>query len=201
MADRSLRFALGAVVLPLLFLAMSGLARAATIVVNTLDGGSPPAPLCTLEDAVLAADTKLPQDGCIAGTGNDTIEFSVTGTINIDAKMTINTTDPVSINGPSVGGIIISGGNSKEILLADVGSKVTLNNLTFIDGSTSGGGGAIDADGTSLEVDNCTFSNNDAGEIGGQSTLQAARSRSRIAPLPATMAPSRAAASVTPAPS
>ena len=82
MAVRIRRSALAAIVLPVLFLAIGGLARANTIIVNTLDSGTQPFPLCTLEDAVLAAETQLPQGGCPAGTGNfDTIEFIVTGTI------------------------------------------------------------------------------------------------------------------------
>ncbi|MFZ2063250.1 MAG: hypothetical protein WAU82_19740 [Candidatus Binatus sp.] len=49
------RATLAAIALPALFVAMAGLARANTITVNTLDSGSQPAPLCTLEDAVTAA--------------------------------------------------------------------------------------------------------------------------------------------------
>ena len=52
MADRNRRFTFAAFALPFLLIAMAGLARANTIVVNTLDAGSQPFPLCTLEDAV-----------------------------------------------------------------------------------------------------------------------------------------------------
>ena len=165
MADRNRRFTVAAIALPLLFLVMSGLARATNILVNTLDSGSPPAPLCSLEDAVLAADTKFPQDGCVAGTGNDTIEFSVTGTITTAAMLDI-TDAQLTITGPA-GGITIDGGGSHEIMKADMGTTVTLKNLTFAHGSISGGGGAILAIGTALEIDSCTFNGNDAGEIGG----------------------------------
>ena len=48
MAVRIRRSTFAAIVLPVLFLAMAGLARANTITVNTLDSGSQPAPLCTL---------------------------------------------------------------------------------------------------------------------------------------------------------
>ena len=58
MADRIRRYTFAAIVLPVLFLAMAGLARANTIIVNTLDSGTQPFPLCTLEDAVLAANTQ-----------------------------------------------------------------------------------------------------------------------------------------------
>ena len=68
MAVRIGRSTLAAIALPVLFLAMAGLARANTILVNTLDSGSQSAPLCTLEDAVTAANTQSPVNGCPAGT-------------------------------------------------------------------------------------------------------------------------------------
>ena len=69
MAVRNRRFTFAAFSLPFLLIAMAGLARANTIVVNTLDSGSQLFPLCTLEDAVLAAETKTIHGGCPEGTG------------------------------------------------------------------------------------------------------------------------------------
>ena len=54
MADPNRRFRLAAITLPLFFLAMSGLARATIIFVDTTDDGSVPSH-CTLIDAVQAA--------------------------------------------------------------------------------------------------------------------------------------------------
>ncbi len=166
MADRIRSVAIAAIVLPVLFLAMSGFARAASIVVNTLDGGteSVPGP-CSLTDAVAAANAGGTVKNCIAGSGANAITFSVTGTISTAALLDITDTQ-LTITGPA-GGITIDGSSSHEIVKADTGTTVTLTNLTFAHGSTSGGGGAIDGDGTALEIDNCTFNNNDAGEIGG----------------------------------
>ena len=77
MAGSSRRYTLAAFAVPFLFLAMSGLARANTIIVNTLDGGSQ-YKLCTLQDAVVAAETQAPVHGCAGGSGdNDTIQFVV----------------------------------------------------------------------------------------------------------------------------
>ena len=168
MADRSRRYRLAVTALPFFFLTMSGLARAATITVNTLDSGSPPAPLCSLEDAVLAADTKFPQDGCIAGTGNDTIEFSVTGTITTAAVLEVSDAQ-LAIIGPT-GGITIDGGGGHEMLKADANTTVTLKNLTIADGMIGGPspfGGAIDEDGANLVIENCTFMGNSAGGMDG----------------------------------
>ena len=167
MADRNRCFALTAIVLPLLFLALPGLARAATINVDTTSAGHV-AGECTLEDAVKSANNQAAPSGssCTAGSSNnDAIEFSVTGTITTAAMLEISDTQ-LAITGPA-GGITIDGGSGHQIMIIDASTTVTLKDLTFAHGSTSGGGGAIGAGGTSLEVDDSTFSNNDAGEIGG----------------------------------
>ena len=83
---------------------------------------SQPFPLCTLEDAVLAANTQSIHGGCPSGTRNDdTIEFIVTGTIFPDNTLTINNTNELlDIIGPTFGcagsgpcGIAIDGRNEK----------------------------------------------------------------------------------------
>jgi hypothetical protein len=156
MADPNRRFRLAAVVLPLLFLAMSGMARATTIFVDTNNGGSVPSH-CTLPDAIHAANNHTPQNGCPAGNGTDTIMFSVTGTITLDGPQSI--TDAVLfIIGPSVGGITIDGDGLGRIIDHDSGD-LSLKNLTFTNGSGIQGG-AIFANGTSLTIQNCTFNNN-----------------------------------------
>src|SRR5881398_2420789 len=61
-----------------LLLTLRTAASAATITVNSLaDAGAPG--ICVLRGAITAANTKAPTNGCAAGTGNDTIGFSVTG--------------------------------------------------------------------------------------------------------------------------
>jgi len=69
------------VALPLLFLVMSGMARANDIVVNTISGESEPFPLCSLPDAIGAHNTHSIINGCGPGTSNDRILFVVTGSI------------------------------------------------------------------------------------------------------------------------
>src|SRR5260221_13907549 len=78
MADRNRRYTLAAIALPFLLIAVGGVARANTIVVNTTDGGSPPAPLCSLPDAITAHNITTPIHGCPAGNGDDQIFFAVT---------------------------------------------------------------------------------------------------------------------------
>jgi hypothetical protein len=73
--------ALGAVLFTALLAGAASDAGAwATITVNSLaDPGKPG--ICALRDAITAANTMTATNGCSAGNGNDTIKFSVTGTI------------------------------------------------------------------------------------------------------------------------
>ena len=86
MAGSSKRFTFAAVVLPFLFLVMSGSARAIppnVITVNTLFGGSViavPGP-CSLTDAVAAANLGTTVQNCVGKPGPNEIVFAVTGTI------------------------------------------------------------------------------------------------------------------------
>jgi hypothetical protein len=154
MAKSNRRLSVAATLVCLLFLVTAGMARATVITVNTTDGGSDAAPLCTLEDAVLAANTQSNTNGCPGGNGNDTILFAVTGTILIDE--TLNITDPnLSIIGPAVGGITISGGGVNQIMSV---TGISLKNLTLADGFAANGG-AIEGFGN-LFIDDCTFVGN-----------------------------------------
>src|SRR5580700_5179902 len=137
MAGSNRRLAVAAVVLPLLFLVMSGLARANDIFVNTTSGESELAPLCSLPDALTAHNLEVAVNGCGAGNGIDTIFFDVTGTISIDEPLEI-TNGLLLIQGPTFGcsgpgpcGITIDGGGTVQILTADSGTVVFLNALTF----------------------------------------------------------------------
>jgi predicted outer membrane repeat protein len=167
MAGSNRRFKLAAFVLPLLFMVMSGLARANTITVDTLSGASIPTH-CTLQDAVTAANTQAPLHGCVAGSGNnDLIQFAVTGTIFISAQLEVKTPETLQISGPQVGGITIDGTvvptpTDGGIISTDAGTTLALNNLTFANGTASGDGGAIFALGLGLEVSNSTFTKNSA---------------------------------------
>src|SRR5258708_21163089 len=174
MAGSNRRFTFAAIALPLWFVVMSGLARANEIVVNTTDGENPAAPLCSLPDAITAHNITTAVHGCAAGNGDDQIFFAVTGTILIDEPLEIApSTGTLSINGPIFGcsdagrcGITIDGGATVQIIRADSGTTVILNSLTLNHGfATSGsmidtGGGAVYADGTDLEVNDCLFINN-----------------------------------------
>jgi hypothetical protein len=184
MAGSNRRFAIATVVFPLLFLVMSGLARASDIFVNTTSGESELAPLCSLPDAITAHNIVGTVGGCGPASGNDRIFFDVTGTIMIDEPLEI-ASGTLSITGPNFGcsgpgpcGITIDGGGTVQIIVADTGTSVSLKALTLNHGSATttvapgSGGGAIAAHGISLNIDDCLFVNNTAkgssSSIGGE---------------------------------
>ena len=178
MAGLNRRFTLVAVVLSSLLVGMSGLARANLISVNTTDGESDAAPLCTLPDAVAAHNTGAAVNGCAAGSGDDVIRFDVTGTITIDEPLEIMS-GSLAIVGPSFGcssvgscGIVISGGGTTQIIVADTGTTVVLDVLTLTNGFAAvgtGGGGAVFANGTDLGIFDSLLVNNQAeGFLGGE---------------------------------
>jgi hypothetical protein len=194
MADRIRSFTFGAVILPFLFLAMSGVASAIlpnVITVNTLNGEPAPG-LCSLPDAIASHNAPgIPFNACGLGSGNDIIDFTVTGQITIDETLEV-TSGVLFVEGPITGGpagpppaagIAISGGGSVQIFKADAGTTLTLANLTLSNGlapSGSLGGGAIVADGADLGIFFCLLSNNTAngpsffiGGLGGAILAQA----------------------------
>ena len=106
-----MRVALAMVVAVTLALTLSTAVRAATIVVNSLaDPGA--ADICALRDAITAANTKTATNGYTAGTGKDTIRFSVTGTISLAGTLPQVIDSRLTINGPASPGITIDGGNN-----------------------------------------------------------------------------------------
>jgi len=181
MADRSRRVVLAAIVLPFLFLAMPGAARAAIITVNTV-GDPGVSGTCDLRDAITNANGKN-QSGsanCTGGTGADTIVFSISGTITLGSTLpAIANTSPDSLTIDGSGhAITVDGASSFRIFNVNFSATLNLQNLTLAHGSAIGTGGsvsgssvtggAIDSFGT-LSVTNCTFSDNLA--LGGTGNM------------------------------
>ena len=150
--------ALGAVLLGVQLVGMVSDAGAwATITVNSLaDSGKPG--ICTLRDAITAANTMTPTNGCIAGKGHDTIQFRVTGTIKLANTLPEVTDSQLTINGPAKPGITIDGGGKVQVMQVAAGVILNLNKLTITNGSNNiGAGGGIINFGI-LTVSNNTFS-------------------------------------------
>ena len=132
-----------------------------TITVNTLLDPSPTSDgLCSLREAIsnsnAQADTTM--GDCVAGTGNDTIAFSVSGTIVLGSGLpSIQRTLEIDGSGRT---IAIDGGGANRVLLNLTGT-LTLNNLTISNGHTTANGGGV-FNNSSLTVTNCTFAGNNA---------------------------------------
>ena len=146
----------------------------AGIVVDSLLGTGAPG-ICVLDDALFAADSDQATNGCAAGSGADTITFSVTGTINLDNGLFIES--DVTVNGDNR--IVINGGNTHRLLTVNSGTS-TLNGLTLQNGqgvddcdydlappATVTCGGAISvADGAILTVNDSVLTGNRVGVSG-----------------------------------
>ena len=151
-------------VLPLLILAV-GLATAAfppsahaaptaTIIVNStadtvvIDG------FCTLREAIAAANSDTGTADCTAGSGPDTITFSVNGTVTLGSQLP-NVTSPLTIQGNGTANTIIQANAnpntaSYRIIRATTATgNLTLSGVTLRHGgnaTTSLDGGCIRAD-------------------------------------------------------
>jgi CSLREA domain-containing protein len=147
----------------LLGLFVGSAALAATITVNSLaDPGAPG--ICTLRDAITAANTKTATNECASGSGNDTIQFSRTGTLLLASTLPDVTDLFLTINGPTSPGITISGGGQVRVMQVAPRATLNLNDLTIVNGlgviaplSGVTSGGAIFNQGT-LTVASSTFS-------------------------------------------
>jgi CSLREA domain-containing protein len=122
---------------------------------------------CTLREAILAANNDSSYNGDCgpASSGDDTITFSVSGTITLTSTLPniVSGAGTLTINGG--GNITISGGGSVRVMVNS--GNLTVQNLTIANGNAGGGsGGGIRNSGT-LTVTNSTFSGNSAGFGGG----------------------------------
>jgi hypothetical protein len=130
-------------------LMLSTPAHAAAIIVNSLaDTGAPG--ICVLRDAITTANDKTTTNSCIAGTGSDTIRFSVTGTIALETTLREITDANLTIVGPASPGIKIDGGGKVQLMVVASGATVNLSHLAIANGAGSGflGAGGVENDGT-----------------------------------------------------
>ncbi len=140
---------------------------AAGYVVNALEDNTTNDTFCTLREAILAANNTPANVNCGAGSAsNDTITFSVSGTITLGAPLPaiVAGQGALTINGG--GNITISGNNAVQVMIVDNGANLTLRNLTIAKANVASSGGGVASSGT-LTVNNVTFSDNSASSGGG----------------------------------
>ncbi len=149
-------------------------AMAALITVDSLeDTQSDNDGSCTLREAIINANNNN-QSGstdCVGGSGADTIDFTVIGTITLGSTLP-NITDPDGLTVVGGDAITVSGNNAVQVLIVNAGAELTLINLTVANGRIGsdpdfeGFGGGIANEGA-LTVVNSTFEGNHAGCGGG----------------------------------
>jgi hypothetical protein len=169
MAGSNRRYTLAAIALPFLFVAMSGLARATTIFVNTTSGlgGFFSSPVCTLPDAIEAANSGFPVAGCPGGSGDDVIVIGLTGTIFVDAaNLPLSISDPVLQITTFGDGPVVIDGSAKAgtlggtMVVSSLNKFLELTNLTFANGFAELGGAIFSATSGDVDIKDCLFENN-----------------------------------------
>src|SRR6516165_1181154 len=130
MIDKRVGLRLCELTASLLGVLVCGAALAATITVNSLaDPGAPG--ICTLRDAITAANTMTATNGCAAGSGDDTIKFRVMGTIKLGETLPEVTDSQLTITGFAALGIAIDGDHRGQLMQVASGATLKLNNLTI----------------------------------------------------------------------
>jgi hypothetical protein len=124
----------------------------AVLTVGTLADTGP----TSLRQAITTANTT---------PGQDTIQFSVTGTITLESTLP-TITDSLLVQGPGAGSLTIArdgatGTPNFRLLTIDAGVSVALSGLTLSNGNVIGPGGAISNAGD-LDLSGCVLSNNTA---------------------------------------
>ncbi|MBI1761578.1 MAG: putative Ig domain-containing protein [Acidobacteria bacterium] len=113
---------------------------------------------CTLRAAIQEANA-------ITACTPLTINFSVTGTINLATALPALNHPNLTINGNGAANSIISGNDAVQVFSVNAGANATLSGLAITHGRASVGGGILN-NGT-LTVTNSTISNNAATSSGG----------------------------------
>lgn len=143
-------------------------AQAAGYVVNTLADNTDDDAFCTLREAMLAANNAPANANCgAASNANDTITFSVSGTIVLGTQLPAIVAGQGTLTIDGVGqSVTISGNNSVRVFTVNSSATFNLQNITVANGRLPYGGGGVYNVGT-LTVTNSTFSNNSADNGGG----------------------------------
>ncbi len=113
--------------------------------------------LCSLREAIQAADTDLPVNECIAGSGTDRIVFSADGTIILSSILYVNSA--MTIDGAGLA-VALSGNDAVGVLNVLSGGDLTLKQLTVQDGWGGSGQGAGIYNGGTLTVLSSTIAQN-----------------------------------------
>lgn len=130
--------------------------------------------LCTLREAITAANTDLPQGGCPAGSGDDDVrvppgtyllqiggageEFNATGDLDVRSNLTLEGTTP--------GQASVIDANRLDRALEVHSDRVILRNLVVTRGLSAGGGGISNL--ADLTLEDCRVVENQAADQAGE---------------------------------
>ncbi len=157
--------------------------QGAIIVVNTLaDELTDNDGLCSLREAIIAANHNTPMGGCPAGTGLDsivlpvgTIVLTIPGADEEDARSgDLDITSDMRISGKGINSTFIDGGKLDRVFHVTVLSTVRFSHLTIqngyargIYGTTLYGGGGLLIDQGNVTVDHLVIRDNKTDIVGG----------------------------------
>ncbi len=102
----------------LALLLVPGAALANQITVNTLLDTDVADGLCSLREAIEAANSDAPYHGCTAGSGDDEIDFSVTGTIALNSNLQ-EISSSLTIKGPGRDQLTVDGALQHSVFRLD----------------------------------------------------------------------------------
>jgi CSLREA domain-containing protein len=151
---------------------------AASIVVNSAEDIIADDGVCTLREAIIAANTDAAYNGCAAGNGADTITFAGNYTITLDGDQLPTISSSITINGNGAASTIIQASECNPVTLPggctpashnvfEVASSgtLTLDGVTVRHGNAYSGGGIMNEG--ILNISNSTIAANRAETYGG----------------------------------
>ena len=117
---------------------------AATIAVDTLADNEAADGLCSLREAIQAANDDLPFLGCSAGEDHDLVTLELTGTIALTSDLP-DITRNLTLAGPASGTLNLNGGDHRMLVMngAPNGKTLRIERLTIRNGLNAAGGGCI----------------------------------------------------------
>jgi len=162
-------------------------AEAANLTVNTLNDEQNVNGNCSLREAIINAnsDDQSGSTDCLAGSGADTISFSVTGEITLGSDMpSVSDSDGLTLAGPGALSLAINGNghmiihNSAQLAISGltlkngtrgISNTGTITNMTnlIVTGNSGGGGAGVLNNGTITTMTEVTISGNTASSAAG----------------------------------